>query len=89
MLKIEQIVVARDHMNRIMNRVLTLGSGSAIFVLSLTSPALAFPFGPHGPARVPEMNLGTAGNALLLLGGALLLVMDNYRNKRIQPNREK
>lgn len=32
------------------------------------------------PVAGPEMNLGTAGNALLLLGGALLLLVDNYRN---------
>ena len=76
-------------MNRQLKRVLTLGTASAIFVLGLTGSALAehpkskgWGGGGFDSVAAPEMNLGSAGNGLLLFGGAMLLLMENYRRHR-------
>jgi hypothetical protein len=76
-------------MNRGLKRVRNLGAASAMFVLSLASPVWAEHVHWRHHWGAPEMNLGTAGNALLLVGGVLLLLTDHYRSGRTRADRNK
>jgi len=76
-------------MNRGLKRVLNLGTASTMFLLGLASPVLAERVHWRHHWGAPEMNLGTAGNALLLVGGALLLLTDHYRSSRTRADRNK
>lgn len=70
-----------------MSRLLSFASACALFLLALTGTLWAKkpPWaGPHPPWAVgaPEMNPGMAVNALLLLAGAVLLLLESYRHRR-------
>jgi hypothetical protein len=74
-------------------RLMTLlrrGSICAVLVLSLATPILAkpltapggkHPWGSTKAGAAPEMSLGMAADGLLLLGGATLLLLENYRRR--------
>jgi len=68
------------------SRLLCFASVCALCLLALTGPVWAKkpPWaGPHPSAvGAPEMNLGMAVNALLLLAGAVLLLLENYRHRQ-------
>jgi hypothetical protein len=66
-------------------RLLSFASVSALFLLVLTGPVWAKkpPWaGPPSTVGAPEMNPGMALDALLLLAGAVLLLLENYRHRR-------
>jgi len=76
-------------MSRRLMRLFARGSASAFFVLSVASQVWAKHPSSANSAHHwrnsvagPEMSLGMAANALLLLGGVVLLLLENYRQHR-------
>jgi len=73
-------------MSRRLMRLFMSGSAGAVLLLGTASQVWAkHPNPGHhwgNPVAGPEMSLGMAANALLLLGGVVLLLLENYRRHR-------